>query len=209
MLNYDEKIQIFEISQKEVLDKPYAISSKTLALMPLKKENRVYTIVIEDNRQFIVKKRPLRVVIDSLITYGKTYEEVVRFSQRHLTIQQKFPICVKLAQDIIPMNIFFPTESPHVPTNVWLSLDGIEGFDAKGNGEMIIHLRNKQSIVLNLSTNILYRQISQSHFLKKKATELFSYNFIEEPSEESKKQTIVWLIEQALGNKEAEKEKIE
>lgn len=196
MLDYNNK-RIIKRNHRKVLGQTYVVSSKTLALVPLRKEKRLYTIIIEEDGQHIIKKSPLRVIKDSLMTYGTTYEEVLRLSQRNLAIQQKLPICIKTAQDIVPINIFFPTESPSVHTNVWISLDAITGFNKKKNGELIVHLRNDQSLLLNLSEGALHRQVANSHLLYKKASELYSSVYTE-PSDAIKKQAVVWLFRHAL-----------
>lgn len=175
----------------------YAINSKTLALLPIQKERRVHTLVIEDQSEKVVRRSPLEIMKDSLKVTGTSYDEALRLSRENLDIQQKYPISVRTVQEIIPVNVLFPTESPTVRSNSWISFKGITGFGRGENGQLAIRLRNDRAITVAISPTSLYRQLAESNFLFEKSSDMFT-NVYAEPTDIVKKQSALWLIKQLL-----------
>lgn len=175
----------------------YIVSSKTLALLPIQKEKGVHTLVIEEQKEEVIRRSPFEVIKDSLRVYGSSYEEAVKMSQENLIIQQKLPICVRTIQEIIPISVFFPTESPTVNSNAWISLEAFSGYNVQKDGQLRIYLSDSQNISLDISNTTLCRQITHSKVLFKKATDLFT-SVHSEPTNFVKKQSALWLINHLL-----------
>ena len=152
---------------------------------------------LEEQKEEVIRRSPFEVIKDSLRVYGSSYEEAVKMSQENLIIQQKLPICVRTIQEIIPISVFFPTESPTVNSNAWISLEAFSGYNVQKDGQLRIYLSDSQNISLDISNTTLCRQITHSKVLFKKATDLFT-SVHSEPTNFVKKQSALWLINHLL-----------
>lgn len=193
----NETDEITPVEPKREEKNVYIVSSKTLALLPIQKEKGVHTLVIEEQKEEVIRRSPFEVIKDSLRVYGSSYEEAVKMSQENLIIQQKLPICVRTIQEIVPISVFFPTESPTVNSNAWISLEAFSGYNVQKDGQLRIYLSDSQNISLDISNTTLCRQITHSKVLFKKATDLFT-SVHSEPTNFVKKQSALWLINHLL-----------
>ena len=142
----------------------YHISFETFALQPVMQENKISTLVIEQNHEFIIPRKPSHIVRKSCDFYGGSLENATNASRYTLGNRHKTPIII--AHDFGMPFIFLPTMSASSLHNVWISLHAIENIKPDNMG-CIIHLVNDRSIKVNVSPTTMHRQYTFGSFLEK------------------------------------------
>lgn len=136
----------------------YEINICTLALIPLK--NNI-TKVIEEQEEYLVKKRTTEIIDDSCKYFGSSYNGRHAGTKNLIGVNYKSPIVIEESNEII----FFPTSSPRFNDCCWLSLKNIEKYLKEENSTKIIFKSGKE-IDIKISYGSFKNQILRSTLLE-------------------------------------------
>ena len=125
----------------------YEINEDTLAIVP---ENEHDTIIYEKDSSFLCNNSCNEIMDNSCKYYGSTYEGRKEGSKYILGASYKLPIIVEESNFLI----FIPTESPYLPSCIWLSLKHISKIEKDLQSTLITFSNNKQ-----IKVPISYRSI--------------------------------------------------
>ncbi|WP_075619855.1 competence protein ComK [Paenisporosarcina indica] len=141
----------------------YFVSFNTIALVPIWIENKLYTRVIENHTEFIVKMKPNTIIKKSLIFYGNSFKHATLFSRESIGRLHKLPLMI--SHDFgIPL-IMIPTLSPESDGNIWVSFSAIDRYSINARNECVVHFTNSQELPVNVSHSTMCRQFAHSYFL--------------------------------------------
>lgn len=140
----------------------YHINKSTMALLPAK--NTCYsTIVIEQNRQILVRKTPIQLIKTGCLDGGSTYDGR-RKAVAHLTgCMQKPPIPINPGNHLFA----FPTHSPSAFECNWIFYNHIKSIKPSVNNndisvQSILHFKNEQTLLMRESHYILQKQMQRT-----------------------------------------------
>ena len=136
----------------------YEINNETLALIPI---TATTTKVVELENDFVIKKSAIEIVSDSCNYFGSSLEGRLKGSKNILGSIYKVPIIIEESNNII----FFPTMSPQLRKNSWISHNNILKCEKKHN-KTIIYFKNSKKIELNIPYLSISNQIVRSTLLK-------------------------------------------
>lgn len=141
----------------------YFVSFNTIALVPIWIENKLYTRVIENHMEFLVKMKPSAIIKKSLVFYGNSYKHATFFSRESIGHLHKVPLLI--SHDFgVPM-IMMPTLSAESEGNIWISFSAIERYSLNSHNQCLVHFTNSQVLPVNVSYTTMCRQFVLSHFL--------------------------------------------
>ncbi|MDD4705769.1 MAG: competence protein ComK [Bacilli bacterium] len=135
----------------------YEINEKTLAIVPF---SNYKSIIYESHDCFILEKSVSKIMDSSCKYYGSTFEGRQKGTAFLTGIRYKAPIIISEENNII----FFPTSSPRLKECAWISLNNIKKFYDKET-KMLIEFMNKETIEIDISSNILRNQIFRASML--------------------------------------------
>lgn len=133
----------------------YEVSNGTLAIVPNEKDS---SLVYEDEDRYIVEESPFKIMEDSCMYFGSTYEGRKESSKEILGAEYKVPILVEEANNII----VFPTTSPVSEECVWLSLGRIKTFQKIDVNNTKIIFDNNKELIVPSSYRTIENQISRA-----------------------------------------------
>lgn len=129
----------------------YAISSKTLAIMPInKKRSKVY----ENENAFVVEKNARKIIAENCEYYGSSYEGRKKGTMELIGITHKAPILIEDSENLI----FFPTSSPRLNDCGWVSLNNLDSYTPYDD-ESIIRFHNNLTLQVHASNKIINNQV--------------------------------------------------
>ena len=132
----------------------YEISNGTLAIVP-KEEG---SIVYEDDEQYKIDETPFKIMEDSCMYFGSSYNGRKESAREILGAEYKVPILVEDSDNLI----VFPTTSPLSSDCVWVSLKRIKDFvKIDGYNTKIIFDNNKE-IIVPCSYRTVENQVSRA-----------------------------------------------
>lgn len=101
----------------------YLINSKTILLYGVLHENgHLYTFVLEEEEAFLVAMAPVKLIDQSLISYGSSFSGALKSSTYLLGKERKkYPIKIDTSLDIW----LFPTKSYRQDNCVWFALNHV------------------------------------------------------------------------------------
>ncbi|MCZ8537514.1 competence protein ComK [Paenisporosarcina quisquiliarum] len=141
----------------------YLVSFNTIALVPIWIENNLYTRVIENHIEFLVKMKPSAIIKKSLIFYGNSYKLATFFSRESIGHLHKLPLMI--SHDFGVPLIMMPTLSAESEGNIWISFSAIDSYSINSHNQCLVHFTNSQVLPVNVSYSTMCRQFVLSHFL--------------------------------------------
>jgi len=151
------------MDKKIIAASKYYVSFNTIALVPVWMENKLYTRVIENHTEFLVKMKPSTIIKKSLVFYGNSYKHATLFSRESIGRLHKLPLMI--SHDFgIPL-IMMPTLSAESDSNIWISFSAVERYSLNSHSECLVHFTNSQELPVNVSYSTMCRQFVLSHFL--------------------------------------------
>lgn len=144
---------------------PYVISTNTLILQTIRKENCLQTLVIERDKQFIHPRKAMHLIRASCRYYGTSFEVATNTAKKVLNNRQKVPIVVAYDHGI-PI-IMIPTLSSSSDQNIWIALHAITNFSSTKKGRTTINLINQYTINIESSETTIQRQIALAYLLQR------------------------------------------
>ena len=112
----------------------YLVSFNTIALVPIWIENNLYTRVIENHIEFLVKMKPSAIIKKSLIFYGNSYKLATFFSRESIGHLHKLPLMI--SHDFGVPLIMMPTLSAESEGNIWISFPAIDSYSINSHNQM-------------------------------------------------------------------------
>ncbi|WP_017379196.1 competence protein ComK [Paenisporosarcina sp. TG-14] len=141
----------------------YLVSFNTIALVPIRIENKLYTRVIENHTEFLVKMKPSSIIKKSLIYYGNSYKLATFYSREVIGRVHKPPLLI--SHDYGVPLIMFPTLSGESEGSIWFSSSAIDFFTFDSHNRCLVHFTNSFVLPVNVSQSTMCRQHTFSHFL--------------------------------------------
>lgn len=146
----------------------YEINKETLAIIPIEETK---SKVVELNSEYIVNTTPYKIMENSCMYFGSSIKGRLDGSKGILGSVYKPPILVEESRNIV----FFPTMSPQLANNCWISLNNIKDYKNDGFSTIINFDNNKQIKLdipfLSIENQILRATRLQSIYRKRKNCE--------------------------------------
>ncbi len=136
----------------------YEINVETLAILPI---DSTTSKVLELNNEYLVNNSVNEILKNSCSYFGSSFSGRVEGSKNMLGSVYKVPIIVEESKSII----FFPTMSPTLPENVWISLNNILKY-VQENTKTIIYFGNNKKLEINVPYLSIENQIIKSTMLE-------------------------------------------
>ncbi len=137
----------------------YEINDETLAIMP----NDIWnSIVIEDDCDYEVSKKPLDIVDYSCKYFGSSYSGRKIGASNILNSGYKLPILVEDTRNLV----FFPTTSPKDNDCTWISLKNIKSYHKIDKNKTEIEFKNGKLLVVDISYNSFNNQVMRASRLE-------------------------------------------
>ena len=119
----------------------YVINVDTLVLIPF---GRSRTVVYEGNKKFIVKKSSYKIIEDSCLFYGSSFEGRKNGTKFLIGVDMKVPIVVEDTRNII----FFPVSSCIRKSSIWVSYQNLIRYLRYNDLMTIVYFKDNIAIKL-------------------------------------------------------------
>ncbi len=143
------------------------ITRYTMALFPLFYDEHIWTKVLEEDGEIIVKKSPIEMMEQSCLYYGASLKGRREGTKHMIGISHKAPIAVEPANEIF----FFPTISPNDPQCIWLSHLHIRHHEHIQLGKTRVIFSNGMDMTLCISHHSFVNQLHRTAQLRTKMNE--------------------------------------
>jgi len=140
----------------------YIIGPDTMLILPLLKDQQIYSRIIEMNEEFICAKKPLDIIKNSCIYYGASFEGRKEATIALTNMKNKTPIIISHTLSLF----YFPTASVHKPDCSWISLEHVLFYKRAQNNTCMITFRNRINYDLDISAHIFNNQMLKTTHLK-------------------------------------------
>lgn len=134
----------------------YMINKRTMALLPAAHTD-YRTIVIEETTTYYINQTPLELIKLACLNGGSSYNGRRIAAMHHLAIYKKVPVALNTREKIYT----FPTCSPSLFHCHWIFYEYILSITPipKVSNQCLITFKNGKKITLNVSPNIITRQL--------------------------------------------------
>ena len=113
----------------------YEINGDTLAIIPIGKgKSKVY----EGNDVFAVRRSSLKIIEDSCLFFGCSYEGRKEGTKAIIGVDMKVPIIIEDSRNII----FFPTASCIRENSIWISYQNLIKYSKFNDISTILYFKN-------------------------------------------------------------------
>ena len=133
----------------------YEFSRGTLAIVPNNEES---SLVYEDDNRYIVKQKPFKIMEDSCIYFGSTYDGRKKGAKEILGADYKVPIVIEDSNSIIA----FPTASPTSENCCWISLKRVKKIEKVDYNNTKVIFDNNIEIIIDCSYRVFENQLSRA-----------------------------------------------
>jgi len=142
----------------------YEVNRDTLAVMP---SNDHQSKILEIEQEYVVDGSPYEVMEHSCSYFGSSIEGRMKGSKALIGSIYRTPIVIEESRNLI----FFPTVSPVVADNIWVSLKNLEKYERFSDNKTKVYFKNKQSIVIDIPYASFDNQVLRSSRLDSLLTE--------------------------------------
>ena len=132
----------------------YEINRDTLAILPIENDR---SRIVERHNEYIIDYNPHQVMEHSCEYFGSSLDGRLYASKSMLGSIYKAPVVVEESRNII----FFPTSSPLLSGNVWISLNNIEKYE-KELEKTKISFKDGKEIIVDIPFSSIENQILRS-----------------------------------------------
>ena len=133
----------------------YEISKGTLAIVPNEANS---SLVYEDDERYLIHQTPFKIMEDSCMYFGSTYEGRKKGAKNILGAEYKVPIVVEDSDNLI----VFPTTSPMSEECVWISLKRVKKIEKVDYYNTKIIFDNNKEIIVESSYRSVENQLSRA-----------------------------------------------
>jgi competence protein ComK len=144
--------------------KSYEVNSSTIAVLPLQKEKNIYSQVIETDKTFQVKMKPMQIIDRSCRYYGSSYAGRKAGTFEIIRVSHKPPIAIDHVNNIF----MFPTLSSNRPQCGWFSLKHVNDCNPTEFDNTIVDLMNGRTLELPVSFTSFQNQVQRTAWLRTK-----------------------------------------
>lgn len=154
---------------------PYIISTNTLILQSVRKEESLSTLILEHEKKFTHPRKAIHLIRASCNHYGTSLKLATETAKNILNNRQKVPIVVAYDRGI-PL-ILIPILSQKSDLNTWISFHAITNFYTVEDGYTMVELANRYTVKIASSETTIRRQIALAHLLKRDfETKFYQFN---------------------------------
>lgn len=138
----------------------YQINVDTFVIIPIgKNKSKVY----ENGEILIVNKSSFKIIEDSCLYFGSSYDGR-RFATKNLIgIDMKIPIIVEESRNII----FFPTSSCIRDNSIWISYQNLLKYSKFNDLVTTLYFKNSKGIKVGCKYNLIDNQVIRCIKLEK------------------------------------------
>ena len=129
----------------------YEINEETLAILPV---DGTKSKIIELNQEYIIDDNPYQVMEHSCEYFGSSLNGRLVGSKNMLGSIYKVPVLVEESRNLI----FFPTQSPILEDNSWISLNKIVNYK-KVDDKTMITFKNDKNLIVDIPFLSIQNQI--------------------------------------------------
>lgn len=137
----------------------YKITNDTLIIQSLSKKQ---VKIIELNSEILENINHIRMIQDSCIYYGSTYEGRIKSAKKILKIYRKIPIIISEKHNLL----FFPICSTRLVNCIWISYNNLEKYKPLFN-KTRLYFTNNFYYDVDFSYNIIHNQVIKCMLLEK------------------------------------------
>ena len=138
----------------------YEINSDTLVIIPIgKNKSRVF----ENGGDFIVKKSSLKIIEDSCLFFGSSYEGRKEGTKSLIGVDMKVPIIIEDSRNII----FFPTSSCIRESSIWISYQNLIKYSKFNQISTDLYFKGNIHVKVGCRYNLIDNQIIRCIKLEK------------------------------------------
>ena len=146
----------------------YEINKDTFAILPIDSKK---SKVLEKDNEYEIEFSPYDIMEHSCSYFGSSLDGRVNGSKDMLGSIYKVPVLVEESRNII----FFPTKSPFLESNAWISLNNIEKYE-DSDGNTLIYFKNGKKVevdmpFLSIENQIMRATRLEAVFRKRKSLE--------------------------------------
>ena len=130
----------------------YEINIDTLLIIPI---SNGMSKVYEYGGEYIVKKTPLKIIENSCLFFGSSYEGRKEGTKSLIGIDMKVPIIIEDSKNII----FFPISSCIRENSIWVSFQNIIKYSKKDDFSTLLVFKNNYKITIQCKYNLIDNQM--------------------------------------------------
>ena len=138
----------------------YEVNIDTLVIIPIGKN---LTKVYEYGGEFIVKKSSFKIIEDSCLFFGSSYEGRKEGTKSLINIDMKVPIVIEDTKNII----FFPTSNCIRKNSIWISYQNLVKYYRFNDISTVLYFGNNTEIKVGCRYNLIDNQIIRCIKLEK------------------------------------------
>ena len=135
----------------------YEVNEDTLAVIPFSNKSKI----LEVENEYVVDVDPYQVLEYSCEYFGSSIDGRLKGTKKMLGSIYKAPIIVEESKNLI----FFPTSSPLLYENIWISLKNIINYTKEGK-KTRINFKNNKSLLVNVPFFSIDNQILRASRLE-------------------------------------------
>ncbi len=159
----------------------YEINVDTLVIIPIgKSKSKVY----EYGGEFIVNQSSLKIIENSCLFFGSSYDGRKEGTKSLIGIDMKVPIVIEDSRNII----FFPTSSCIRESSIWISFQNLIKYTKYNELSTVLYFHDNVQIKVGCKYNLIDNQIvrciklektliNRRNFLKKECINLEEITF--------------------------------
>ena len=130
----------------------YEINGDTLVIVPLGKgKSKVY----EYEAEFVVHKSSLKIIEDSCLFFGSSYEGRKQGTKFLIGGKMKIPIIIDECRNII----FFPTSSCIKESSIWVSYQNLLKYNRHNEFSTVLYFKYNKSIRIGCKYSLVDNQV--------------------------------------------------
>ncbi len=138
----------------------YEINVDTLVIIPIGiRKSKVY----EYGGEFIVKKSTRKIIEDSCLFFGSSYEGRKEGTKSLIGIEMKVPIVIEDSRCII----FFPTSSCIRESSIWISYQNLVKYTKFNEISTVLYFHQNVTVKVGCKYNLVDNQIIRCIKLEK------------------------------------------
>ncbi|WP_183254382.1 competence protein ComK [Anoxybacteroides tepidamans] len=145
----------------------FIVSRYTMAILPHPFHDRLYSKVIEEDGEYIVKMKPIDIIARSCQYYGANLKGRRDGTKEIIGITHKAPIAIEPLNEIY----VFPTTSPNDARCVWISHMHVLKYEPSRGERTTVYFKNERSICLDVSYHSFVNQLYRTAQLRTKLSE--------------------------------------
>jgi competence protein ComK len=147
---------------EQLILKEYEVSPYTMAILPERTENGLFSRVMEVESSYLVAMKPIEVIDRSCRFFGSSLQGRKEGTKDIMGVTHKAPIVIDPSNFIY----FFPTLSPSRDQCAWISHSYVRTIQSKRGNATFLLFSNHETITLPVSKGSLENQLYRTAQLR-------------------------------------------